>query len=347
MATATEDPPQDAETTEPERHGRAHWRRVATLAWVGFSWALVVVLAGVVLTIWFSSDRLAVVTVLLQSLVPIIFLPVWVTAAFALATRRWVLAAASIALVIAHIALVVPAMGSDSVPAWAASAPTLTIFSANLFNRNVSPDAAAARVLETGADVLTLLEVSVPVYDALVRAGIDQRFPYQFRSRSSPTGDTDGVYSRRPFVSRRLVPLLENHEPAAVVSVAGRRIEIAAVHVDGAEHAPETWSAELDRLAQTARAAQGPLVIAGDFNATRWNPPFARLLEILTDAHEARGLGLSRSWPVRGTRLATFGPLMRLDHALFNTSVAVKHVHDIRVPGSDHVAFEATFAVRG
>ena len=309
MATAMESTPVDAEESAPQR--RPRWRRIATAGFVGCSWALVVVLSWVVATIWFSSVQFALVTVLLQGLFPFIFLPVFVAAAFAFATKRWLLAAVSVVLVVSYIALLVPALGSDSLPAWAASAPTVTVFSANLFNRNVKPDAAAARVLDTHADVLTLLEVSVSVHEALVRAGIDQRFPYQFRSRASPSGDTDGVYSRFPFVSRRILRLLDNGEPAATVDVGGRPIEIGAIHIDGAEHTPAIWSAELDRLREIARATSGPLVVAGDFNATRWNPPFARLFGNLTDAHEARGRGLSFSWPVLGTRLAA----IRADHA--------------------------------
>jgi endonuclease/exonuclease/phosphatase family metal-dependent hydrolase len=65
----------------------------------------------------------------------------------------------------------------------------------------------------------------------------------------------------------------------------------------------------------------------------------------LTDAHEDRGKGLSRSWPLTGTKLAHLGPLLRLDHALVNRTAAVESVKDVHVPGSDHLAFEAQLAI--
>ena len=53
------------------------------------------------------------------------------------------------------------------------------------------------------------------------------------------------------------------------------------------------------------------------------------------------GKGLSRSWPNLGFPL----PLMRLDHALVNDDVGVVSVHDVDIPGSDHIGFETELAV--
>ena len=251
-------------------------------------------------------------------------------------------------LAVVQVVLVAPALGSDDLPAWAAAAPTVTVLAANLWNQNESPGAAARRIVRSHADVLALVEVSSRMSRALKRAGLRQAFPYQLRAKPSPNGDTDGIYSRIPFVSTHVYPDLQNRLPSAVVEVAGRSLQVVAVHIDGALHGADQWRGELDGVTPIARQASGPLVIAGDFNATRWHPPFRHLLGLgLTDAHEARGQGLSRSWPVRGTALSTFGPLMRLDHALVNRSAAVERVHDIPIPGSDHVAFVATIAVRG
>ena len=85
--------------------------------------------------------------------------------------------------------------------------------------------------------------------------------------------------------------------------------------------------------------------MVGDFNSTRWNPPFGELLDSgLHDAHESVGQGLSRSWPNLGWPGV---PLMRLDHALVNAEVGVVSVHDVDIPGSDHVGFVTELAVGG
>jgi endonuclease/exonuclease/phosphatase family metal-dependent hydrolase len=160
-------------------------------------------------------------------------------------------------------------------------------------------------------------------------------------------GDTDGIYSRLPFTSRHVNRLLLNDAPTVTFSVGGRPLRLVAVHIDGAQHGAADWRNELRALRPIARDSSGDaFVVAGDFNATRWNPPFHDLLRSgLTDAHEARGRGLSRSWPVRGTVLSHLGPLMRLDHALVNRHIAVERVRDVSVPGSDHVGFAVTLGV--
>ena len=95
-------------------------------------------------------------------------------------------------------------------------------------------------------------------------------------------------------------------------------------------------------LKTQATSAPGAVAVVGDFNSTRWNPPFGDLLAAgLHDAHESVGQGLSRSWPNLGFPV----PLMRLDHALVNDKVGVVSVHDVDVPGSDHIGFVTELAV--
>jgi endonuclease/exonuclease/phosphatase (EEP) superfamily protein YafD len=326
---------------EPSR-----FRSVVGTAALVLAWSFVALLAGIAISVWGGLTKVAILTALLQGLVPILFVPVWILGIVALVTKHRILAAACAVLAVAHVALVLPALGTNSLPAWAATAPKIKILSANVFDRNATPDSAAARLLESDADVLALVEVSVAVHDALVRHGVDQLFPYQIRDRASPTGDTDGIYSRIPFTDGHSVRLLENQGPAVTVRIDGRPLEIVAVHIDGAQHESWKWRGQLAALRPVIRSATGPLVISGDFNATRWNPPFADLLDLgLTDAHEDRGKGLSRSWPLTGTKLAHFGPLLRLDHALVNRTAAVRSVRDIRIPGSDHLAFEVQIAI--
>jgi endonuclease/exonuclease/phosphatase (EEP) superfamily protein YafD len=309
-------------------------------------WLFVALLAGIAISVWGGFTKFAIVTALLQSLVPIIFVPVWILGVGALLTGHRSLAAACAVLAVVHVLLVVPALGTKPVPAWAATAPKIKILSANVFDRNATPEEAAARLLQSDADVLALVEVSVPMHTALVQAGLDRLYPFHFRDRASPTGLTDGIYSRIPLTDKHNVQLLENNGPAATITIDGRPIEVVAVHIDGAQHQAWKWRGELAAIKSIARSATGPIVITGDYNATRWNPPFAALLHShLTDAHEDRGRGLTRSWPMLGTKLATFGPLMRLDHALVNRTAAVESVKDIRIPGSDHLAFEVQIAI--
>ncbi len=323
-------------------------RRRRALGFRTLGWLAILALAWVVASIALHTTTVVRVTVLAQSLVPLTFLPVWIGAFLAVRRRQWLGAGACLALVVAQIVLVVPAVGSDALPGWAAHAPAITIESANVWDENPSPNAAARSLVASHADVLVLVEVANSMQRALQRAGIDHRFPYQLKAVASQNGTNDGIYSRLPLEHATLLHDVLNELPAATVSRAGRSLRIVAVHIDGPLHGRTQWQAELARLQPVARAQSGPLAIVGDFNATRWNPPFRDLLDAhLTDAHEARGQGLSRSWPVRGTPFAVFGPLMRLDHALTNAAAVATRVDDLDVPGSDHVGFEVRIAMKG
>ncbi len=310
-------------------------------------WMFMALLAWCVISIVFGVTRIASVTVLLQSVLPIAFVPVWIIGVIAAWQRRWVTAMLAVALAIAHVALLAPAIGSASVPNWAAKAPTLTVFSANLWDQNPVPQAAAKRVLASTADVLILVEVSPAMRSALNAAGLNTKFPHQLLAAPARSGDTDGVYSRLPFERHSIIADWGNELPMVRIARAHATIDIVGLHVDGALHGRLRWKGEIRGLIPLVKGSTAPLALIGDFNATRWNPPLRDLLNLgLHDAHEDRGLGLSNSWPVRDGLLGVVTPLMRLDHALVNSGVAVRAVRDIEIPGDDHLAFETTLALR-
>lgn len=342
---ATDGGPSLLPSRSARRDRSARHRRLRGFRTLG--WLAILALAWVVVSIALHATTIVRVTVLAQSLVPLIFLPVWIAAGFALWRRDWSFAAACVALVIAQAALVLPAVGSDAVPRWADHAPAITIVAVNVWDENPTPNAAARRLAASHADVLVLVEVANSMQRALERAGIDRRFPYQLKAVASRNGTNDGIYSRLPLEHPTLVHDVLNELPAATVTRGGRTLRIIAVHIDGPLHGRTQWQAELADLESVARAQSGPLAIVGDFNATRWNPPFRDLLDAhLTDAHESRGQGLSRSWPVRGSAFAVFGPLMRLDHALTNSDAVATNIHDVNIPGSDHAGFQVRVAMK-
>ncbi|MEP6623612.1 MAG: endonuclease/exonuclease/phosphatase family protein [Acidimicrobiia bacterium] len=339
---------------DPSRPDRTHpmarprtSRHAARRLFAAVGWLALAVLTWVVVSIVTGDTRVVQFTVLAQSLAPWIFLPVWVAAIVALIRRRWLPGGACLVLVVAQVLLVAPAIGSDRLPRWAGNAPTITVQSVNVWDQNPRPNRAAHELVESKADVLVLVEVAGYMQRALHRAGIDHRFPHQLQAVSSKTGTNDGIYSRIPLTHETLIHDALNELPAATVTRGGRSLRIVAVHIDGPLHGRAQWQSELARLRPVASRYRGPLAIVGDFNATRWNPPFRDLLAVpLTDAHESRGLGLTRSWPVRGTAFAAFGPLMRLDHALTNRDAAATRVRDVEISGSDHVGFIVTVAMK-
>lgn len=316
---------------------RALVRALAILVWTGLLTLLFVVVSR-----WCDVERPAQV-VLLQSVLPWVFLPAWVVLAVATWKRRWVMAVLSGFLALVHVLSLAPALMHHR-PAWARTASTFTLLEANLYEFNDSPDSAAEALLAQHADVMAVVEMTPAMNAALTRGGVARAYPYRAIPNTDDYQQTEQIFSKFPLSDAHtdlLTP--EIGFPSARFTVAGTEVRLEALHLDGAEHGVRRWRFEYDFFRQRARTADSALVLAGDFNANRWTPPFGRLLKSgLRDAHEQTRKGLTFSWP----RWGPFGPFIRLDHALLNDRVAARSVHDFTVPGSDHVGFVATLAVR-
>jgi endonuclease/exonuclease/phosphatase (EEP) superfamily protein YafD len=316
---------------------RAVWSGDLLLGVVG--WGLVAVLGWLTLTRFFDLTVPVRVTVLLQAVLPIVFLPVYLVGVMAFVRKRWFLGGACVLLVIVHLAAVYPALGHRSLPAWAAQAPRITILESNVYDENATPAKAAATIIGSRADVLALVELSNDVLAALRAEGLDRIYPYS----TVPAGvsRSDGVWSKTPIDDVRFADG-RGGMPMATVDVGGGAITVAAVHVRNATSSRSLWYGDFAEITNQVAAVSGPIALVGDFNATRWNPPFGRLLDSgFHDAHEAVGQGLSRSWPMVGLPW----PVMRLDHALVKDGVGVVSVRDVTIPGSDHRGFVAVLAV--
>ena len=229
-----------------------------------------------------------------------------------------------------YAASVWPALGHHSLPPALAStcgAQRLRVAFTNAYAFNPTPEAAARTLLAQNADVVAVAELSGAVaanLDAL--SGSD--YPYR-RILGRMGHNASGLYSRVPFV-------VEGE--ASIVS--GVRLRVIHTRTPLGPVGRRVWKEQLTQLRRDAARTSCPMLLVGDFNATRWHLPFGELLRRarLADAHEVMGRGLSRSWP-RGTALGLFGPILRLDHALVNGGLRIDRLHDLRVPGSDHVGF--------
>jgi endonuclease/exonuclease/phosphatase (EEP) superfamily protein YafD len=306
---------------------------------------------GVAVLIWLVVSRLTDIsvpvrfTVVLQSLTPWAFLPMYALLVTALLAKRWIQSGFALALVVVHVFSVAPAIGSTDLSGWAASAPTIRIVSANVYDQNPVPAEAATALVAQDADVLMVVELTQPMLRALESAGVDDRYPYRLIGHfSGRKTATESIFSRVPFVVANTPPIGDQDFPLVTIDVGDSTIDLFAVHVESPLHDVDEWNRELVRIRELSSGDQHPVIIAGDFNSTRWSPEFGHLLSSgLVDASEAAGDGLTFSWPVG--RLLPF-PVMRLDHALGSDGVAPTVVKDLTIPGSDHRALDVTWAVQ-
>ena len=317
---------------------RSTWLWAA--CWVGLSFLVFV--AG---TRHFDTD--APTVVFLQATTPFLYLPAYVVTVVAAVRKHFFLAGAGLAVVLIHVASVLPAMGSDAVPDWAAAAPRMRIVSANVRRENSRVADAAAQLAATKADVLILVELTPRTWRELSAAGIADPYPYHSVEIYTGSGGV-AVLSKKPIRNDNLVDRWGLGALSLEVDTGTTWMHLVAVHPTNPTHGDgSSWLRDYSVLLDLRRTLTGPLVIAGDFNGGRWHRPFGRLLASgLRDADEATGRGLTASWPIGGGLVGLFGPIIRIDHALVSDDVAVLATHDVDLAGSDHRSLVVDIAVR-
>ena len=278
----------------------------------------------------------------LQSLTPWVLLPAFPIALVAALGDRRPLALTSAGVAVCLLVLSFPIAFPGHRPAVEAGATRLRIAFANLYRENEDADGARA-VLAHDADLVAVVELNPIMADHLDAEGAE-RYPYRVER---PLRGSEGLalYSRYPIVDAAVRPIGTRLGMEARLDIDGRPVRLFVVHpfppIFNGRLSGE-WAASLDAIGDEATSPGPPTIVVGDFNASRWHPPFRRLLgRGLRDAHEWLGHGFSTSWPNDWPT----PPFVRLDHALLRPGVIPTAVDDFRVPGSDHRGFVVDLAV--
>ena len=279
----------------------------------------------------------------IQSLTPWLLLPAFPIAVLAAWRGRRALALTATGIAVALLVLSAPIAFPGGRPDVPAGAPRFTVAFANVYHHNASTTAAEA-VLEPDADVLAVVELNEAMAAELEELGVDERYPYRM---ARPHWSSEGlaIYSRFPIVSEEIRRIGSRLGLEAVLDVDGQPVRFLIVHPfppvsDG--RTSREWADSLDAIGDAATSPGPPTVVVGDFNASRWHPPFRHLLgRGLRDVHEWMGKGFSTSWPMAWD----LPPFVRLDHALLGPGVVPSDVRELNVPGSDHRGFVAELAV--
>jgi vancomycin resistance protein VanJ len=284
-----------------------------------------------------------------------LFAPLLLLAPAALLIRsRWLRAATALATLVFLAmfgARLLPPLGQ---PANGARLRVLTIN--QLYTNTRTADLVAA-IRAQQADIVTIQELT-PRLAAAAKQQLLDLYPYQVLA----AGDRDlglGVLSRYPL---RLAEREQEYiAQRMMVDVDGRAVALINVH----PRAPQVRTRrlrqfhpvklilnydttlrgrELPRLLETIDAIDGPLIVAGDFNTSDREPPYAELNQRLHDAFGETGWGFGFTFPNdnRLARLRVPFPLVRIDYIWSNGGVlpaASRVICDFG--GSDHCAVVA------
>lgn len=149
-----------------------------------------------------------------------------------------------------------------------AGKPALRLMSFNILGNNQENGAAIRdEILGSNVDVAIILEAR-PLESHL--EALSALYPYRLGCHEMTQGCDLMILSRLPFTSQQigaLSDLRKERYMQVTVDVAGQSVNVVAAHLSKAwfddYHATELW-----RLSRRLEKLQGPLVLAGDFNAS-------------------------------------------------------------------------------
>lgn len=216
---------------------------------------------------------------------------------------------------------------------------TVRILSVNTWYHQASDAALAAMAREMDADVVVLAETSAAEVAAVEAAtGLQSVLPTSTRTRGGgtallvrPSWTVDGSVAD--------LHLTRHQNPVAELE----NFTMTGVHTNAPAYSDLVggWVTEMDDLRTWAASVDGPLVMAGDFNATAAHPELRRLMTGLTDCTGgpgvADGLLAAPTWPRAGNIPV---PVLRLDHILVR-GLTCADGGVVGVPGSDHAGIWA------
>lgn len=246
-----------------------------------------------------------------------------------LRVRAASLAAGACAL--ALVAVVAPrALGGPS-GAEGGDGRALTVLSLNLRYGGADPDAVRALVRRTGADVVSLQEVTREA-----ARGLRGLLPHAV-VRTGERAYGTALYARFALRAEPDLPRTQNAIAVARATVGGTPVEFVAVHPPAPLNGPRVARnrSEVPRLPP---ATDGVVrILAGDFNTSLDHHVLRELIGTgYEDAAEQLGAGLRPTWPV-GRRVLP----VTIDHVLADARCGWSAYRVFTVPHTDHRAILA------
>lgn len=208
----------------------------------------------------------------------------------------------------------------------ACEAPALRVVTANVLMSNDRLPELARDILDQAPDVVVFEELRYDLES--FSPELAQAYPYRISTETRWMT----LASRLPLEDARRLTLEEDapgREPlAAEVRVGGETITVLAVHAQPPLSAStyRLHQQQYARLAQEAKAATGPVIALGDFNATVFSPLFAWFVW---------GNGMSVASDGEPTHFPRHNLGLRIDHVLVR-DVGVCDERVFELTGSDH-----------
>lgn len=220
--------------------------------------------------------------------------------------------------------------------------PALTVGTSNLKFGMGDACEVVALARDREIELMSLVEVTDEAIANLQRCGMDRVLPYYFAEPGRmASGST--LWSRYPLTQKSLVPgTLFASLSAKVVLPSGPITWVSAHPVAPGLFDHQQWDEDNAALVTHLEQLRGPVIVSGDFNATRDQPLVLELERAgYTDAATAAGAGLARTFPV-GEPPTT--PFVGIDHVMTRDfDLQPANATTYTISGSDHRALVVDF----
>ncbi len=168
--------------------------------------------------------------------------------------------------------------------------PLFKLLSFNLLSSNPNGAAIADFVAASGADVVMLMEAA-PI--ATQREKTRAAYPYV----AACEGCDLVIFSKTPLTDIKmssLGPVWRNRLMSAATVIDGERVNLVLAHLVKPYY-DDLAAGEIYVLSEALKRLEGPLLLAGDFNAAAWSDNVERLARW---RGLAPGPGYPATWPV-------------------------------------------------
>lgn len=288
---------------------------------------------------WLTGDRFWWL-VMVNRIVPYLFVPALVLPVLFLIKRRWRLAIIAGLPLLIFLWIYRPYLWPERGEMGTA---VLRVMSYNILfsNQNVE---GVAEVIRTYAPDLVALQEVQPAMMAALQENLAAEYPYALMGTINDFGTT-AVFSRYPFLDQQIVDLGDDR-PATmvVVEVGGERVVFTAVHLRAYGLRWVPWwqmpqaigerTRRQNRQAEILLAAlakqQGHIIVGCDCNSKESSSSYRLLAEALTNAaHSRPTLSLPGASPDRN--------LQHIDYILYQGNLTANGAYVIHDGGgSDH-----------
>ena len=211
----------------------------------------------------------------------------------------------------------------------------LKIFYANVRTQSSQYESVSSLIAESNPDLVLLLELDSR-WNAELK--LSEKYSYSHTILREDNFGM-GIFSRFPFSSDGVQDFGADLVPALMVNLVikeNKVLKTILLHClpPLSENARYINRLLLRRISTKARFEEKPILIAGDFNATPFSPPYKKFMEWTDLSNVMWGKGLYRTWNAEN-------PLIRLtiDHLLHSSNIKVREAAVLEYIGSDHLPY--------